>query len=196
MMTAAKFAYALGKVESNNTPYGKFGDSGQAMGQWQIHPDTMDTYKRMFSISATLGETWDSLVYRIVIAFYNHYTFMENLSAPECAMTWHIGHPMRENDPGWDAKYNTDFLVAAGWIAAPKFTFRGMTMSPRTLAIIKTLAAFLVGYGGVEVAAGFRYSLCFDWQAIVGGITASGLVNTQSVGLSSALKTMLGPSQG
>ena len=194
MMTAQHFAYAIGKVESNNTPYGAFGDGGRAMGRWQIHPDTLDTYKRMFSISATLGETWDSLIYRIVIAFYDHYTLIEKLTAPECAMTWHIGHPMHIDSPGWDANYNERFLQAAGW-GATKGSLRGMMMSPRTLAILKTLGAFLVGYGMTEVAAGFRYTLCFDWQGIVGAFIASGLVNTQSEGLSSALKTMLGPSR-
>ncbi len=68
-------------------------------------------------------------------------------------------------------------------------------MSDRTILILKTVAAFLLGYGGVEVAAGFRYTLCFDWQAIVGGITASGLVNTQSAGLQKSLATMLGSSK-
>lgn len=68
-------------------------------------------------------------------------------------------------------------------------------MSPRLLTILKTLAAFLVGYGMTEIAAGFRYSLVFDWQGIVGGFIASGLANTQGEGLSTALKTMLGPSQ-
>jgi hypothetical protein len=65
-------------------------------------------------------------------------------------------------------------------------------MSDRTVAILKTLAAFLVGYGGTEVAAGFRYSLVFDWQGIVGGLIASGLVNSQSAGLQVAMKTMFG----
>ena len=68
-------------------------------------------------------------------------------------------------------------------------------MSDRMVMILKTLAAFLVGYGGVEVAAGFRYTLCFDWQAIVGGIISSGLVNSQSPGLQKAMSTMLGPSK-
>jgi hypothetical protein len=66
-------------------------------------------------------------------------------------------------------------------------------MSDRTQVILKTLAAFLVGYGGIEVAAGFRYSLTFDWQAIIGGLVSSGLVNTQSAGLTVAMRTMFGP---
>jgi len=193
MMTAQKFAYALGKVESNNTPYGAFGDGGRAMGQWQLHPDARDTDQRLLNIQAKLGETWDSYVYRIVIAFYLHYTAL-GYSPPEIAMTWHVGHAIHLNEPGWDAAYNDEFLVAAGWIAKP-FLRRAISMSPRTLAILKTLAAFLVGYGGIEVAAGFRYSLTFDWQGIIGGFIASGLVNTQSEGLTSQMKTMFGPSK-
>jgi hypothetical protein len=68
-------------------------------------------------------------------------------------------------------------------------------MSDRWQFILKTVAAFLVGYGGIEVAAGFRYSLCFDWQAVVGGLISSGLVNTQSPGLQKAMNTMLGPNK-
>jgi hypothetical protein len=68
-------------------------------------------------------------------------------------------------------------------------------MSDRTLMILKTVAAFLIAYGGVEISAGFRYSLHFDWTAIVGGLTACGLVNTQSPGLHVAMQTMFGPSK-
>ena len=122
-MTVQHFVYALGKVESNNTPYGAFGDGGRAMGQWQIHPDARDTYQRLLGINATLGETWDSYIYRLVTLFYFHYSQL-GLSVPEVAMTWHLGHISHESDADWDVSYNDRFLVALGWATRRSFFAR------------------------------------------------------------------------
>lgn len=41
--------------------------------------------------------------------------------------------------------------------------------------IIYTFVAFLVGYGGVASATGYRYSLVWDWNATVAGLIATGI---------------------
>ena len=41
--------------------------------------------------------------------------------------------------------------------------------------ILYTLAAFVVGYGGVASATGYRYTLTWDWNAVVAGLIATGL---------------------
>ncbi len=38
-----------------------------------------------------------------------------------------------------------------------------------------TVAAFVLAYGTIEVATGFRYVIQFDWNAVVAGFSATGL---------------------
>jgi|ERR1700722_6509936 len=192
-MTSSQFAHALGTVESNNTPYGKFGDGGRAMGQWQLHPDALDTDKNLLGISALLGETWDAYVHRIVTAFYLHYT-SKGYNAPEIAMIWHLGHPIHTNDPGWDSNYNANFLRAAGW-ATRRTTFWGFYMSDRYLALLKNISAFVAGYGVIQYATGYRYVVTFDWLALINGLSFAGLISMQGEGLQATMKTMLGPAK-
>lgn len=68
-------------------------------------------------------------------------------------------------------------------------------MSDRVRLILKSLAAFVVGYGNIQIATGYRYVVTFDWVALTAGLIAAGLINTQSPGLQSAMKTMLGPTK-
>lgn len=37
------------------------------------------------------------------------------------------------------------------------------------------VAAFLVGYGTIQIATGYRYVVTFDWSAIINGLVTSGL---------------------
>lgn len=108
-MTAKQFADALGVVESNGNPYAPMGDGGRALGRWQIHPDELWTWAHRLALAPELGETWDSFIERVVWGFYQFHT---TLSAVEVAMTWHIGHVVRENDVEWDDAYADRFNAA------------------------------------------------------------------------------------
>jgi hypothetical protein len=59
-------------------------------------------------------------------------------------------------------------------------------MSDRTKFIISTIASFLVGYGTIMVTTGYRYTLIWDWQAIIVGIGAAGLYHGKLAGSSIA----------
>ena len=111
-MTPQAFATAIGIVESNGNPNAPLGDGGRAIGRFQMHPDEMWTWARRLSIAPAANETWDSFIGRIVQAFYTFHC-SEALTDVQIAMTYHIGHILRENSPEWDLGYAEKFSNAA-----------------------------------------------------------------------------------
>ena len=62
---------------------------------------------------------------------------------------------------------NGDVLAAI----PPTKTVWGIPLS----VIIYTVVAFIIGYGGVASATGYRYSLVWDWNAVVAGLITTGI---------------------
>ena len=110
-MTPQQFATAIGAVESNNNPNSPLGDHGRAFGQFQVHPDWVFDWARRLALAPQLGELWDSFIERLVCAFYSFH--VSQLSAPEIAMTFHIGHVVHFGGADWDAGYGDRFSKAA-----------------------------------------------------------------------------------
>ena len=115
-VTPLAFATAIGLVESNGNPNSKLGDDGRALGRFQVHPDECWGWAKRLSLAPQLSETWDSFVERIVEGFYSFHTD-QGLTAIQTAMTWHIGHIVREESPDWDLGYASRFVDAARTLA-------------------------------------------------------------------------------
>ena len=54
-------------------------------------------------------------------------------------------------------------------------------MSPTIQKVLWTAGAFALGYASTEVATGFRYSIAFDWMAIMNGILCTGLYHSDTI---------------
>lgn len=109
MTTVDQFLKALAIVESRDNPEA-WGDTGRAMGRWQVHPDALWTHAEKYLIAPKLGETWDQLVARVVRAIYANRSEIE--LDDEVAMYWHLGHPSTPASKDWDAKYAVRFMAA------------------------------------------------------------------------------------
>jgi hypothetical protein len=109
MITVEQFLKALAVVESSDDPEA-WGDAGQAMGRWQVHPSRLWTEMHAFTITPTLTETWDQLVARLLRAIYARYS--DAFAPIEMAMYWHVGHWVRTTDSTWDQKYAARFNAA------------------------------------------------------------------------------------
>jgi hypothetical protein len=106
-MTAQEFSKALGMTESRGDPNVEPGDGGCAMGRFQAHPDWLDTWKPHYGIRARLNETWDSMVERVIEAFFaDHSRYLTPLLI---AMYYHKGHQVIPDDPDWDKTYAARF---------------------------------------------------------------------------------------
>jgi hypothetical protein len=109
MTTVDQFLDALAMVESSNNPQA-WGDGGRAMGRWQVHSDRLWSECAKYKIAPQLGETWDSLVRRVLIRIFNGEGFYS--PAARIAMYWHLGHWCGELDKDWDAAYADKFNAA------------------------------------------------------------------------------------
>ena|SRR5882757_9105374 len=103
-MTPKQFTTALGLTESRGNPNSPLGDSGQAMGRWQVHPCWVWDHCKLVPF---ISETWDAWVERNIEAFYNAHTF---LPAVEIAMFFHLGHRALIADADWDTNYAKRFI--------------------------------------------------------------------------------------
>ncbi len=115
-MTASQFATAIGIVESgqNALTWGDFAGSPflpRAMGRFQIWAAEFQTWAPRLNIVAEVNETWDSVVQRLLEAFYPFHT-AQGLTDVEVAMTWHRGHEVKPSDPEWDTAYAEKFARA------------------------------------------------------------------------------------
>lgn len=110
-MDFATFAFKLAQVESANNPDAKLGDGGRALGRWQTHPDRLCDEAHHYGITPHLGETWDSLVRRVLDALFVART-QQGHSPITIAMYWHVGHFTLPGDGDWDAEYATRFDAA------------------------------------------------------------------------------------
>lgn len=109
MTTVEQFLKALAMVESSDDPEA-WGDSGRAMGRWQVHPDRLWHEMQHGLIFPKLGETWDQLVARVLRTICEFY--LDKVTPVEIAMYWHIGHWIKPGDLTWDAKYAARFAAA------------------------------------------------------------------------------------
>lgn len=109
MTTVDQFLKALAVVESSDNPQA-WGDTGRAMGRWQVHPDRLWQELHAMRSAPQLGETWDQLSARVLRWLF---TTMWDLTEPlEIAMYWHLGHWSEPGKPDWDAKYAARFAAA------------------------------------------------------------------------------------
>ena len=109
MTTADQFLKALAVVESNDDPE-SWGDGGQAMGRWQVHPGRLFDELARNDIHPSNAETWDQLVARVLRAMFAKHG--PDHSADEIAMYWHLGHWQGSAPTDWDAKYAARFNAA------------------------------------------------------------------------------------
>lgn len=115
MTTVDQFLYALAIVESSNTPEA-WGDGGRAMGRWQVHPDRFWDECRRGYIFPKVGETWDSVVERILRAVWEFY--FDKLDPVAIAMYWHLGHFTSRASQDWDTTYASKFAAALAKVSA------------------------------------------------------------------------------
>lgn len=110
-VTPAQFAQILAVTESSNNPQA-WGDSGLAMGAWQVHPAWV--YDRMHSrnIVPAVRESWTSWVQRMVEDFYEQRAQHDGPAI--IAMTFHIGHRCDPGSDDWDYDYAKRFAQATG----------------------------------------------------------------------------------
>ena len=109
MPTVDQFLKALAVTESNDDPEA-WGDGGQAMGRWQVHPARLWQDMHTHGITPTLSDTWDQLVARVLRAMYAAYEWQ--LNTVVIAMYWHKGHFVIAGQPEWDATYAARFNAA------------------------------------------------------------------------------------
>lgn len=77
-------------------------------------------------------------------------------------------------------------LIAAG-LAQPALSDASVLVQ-----LVTTFCAFLVGYGAVESAVGYRYGIDFDWRAVMAGLAASGLVHSQNTNVTAPIVEAVG----
>jgi hypothetical protein len=114
-MTSQQFRDALAIVESNNDPHA-WGDSGLAMGRWQVHPAWVYGYLRITGVQPGVRESWDGFVGRIVEAFFE--SRPTSCTPIQSAMWFHLGHRTDESQGDWDIDYAGRFLEACEKIGA------------------------------------------------------------------------------
>lgn len=109
MTTVDQFLKALAVTESNDDPEA-WGDGGQAMGRWQVHPARLWQEMHTYTLTPTLTETWDQLIARVLRAMYARLT--PQYDAVGIAMYWHLGHFGDSATHDWDLKYQARFNAA------------------------------------------------------------------------------------
>jgi hypothetical protein len=109
MTTVDQFLKALAVVESKDNPEA-WGDGGQAMGRWQVHPARLWVEMHGNIVNPTLTETWDQLVARVLRNIWSKYAATREPVA--IAMYWHLGHFCESTAPEWDLKYAARFGAA------------------------------------------------------------------------------------
>jgi len=109
MTTVDQFMGALAVVESSNNDHA-WGDDGRALGRWQVHPDRLWSEMHRHTITPQLGETWDHLVWRVLLAIF--FEFTGKYCAVWIAMYWHVGHMCAATDDDWDLRYAARFRAA------------------------------------------------------------------------------------
>lgn len=106
MMTPAQFSHVLGLVESSGNEYA-WGDSGRALGRFQVHPAWLFEAATRYAIQPTVDDTWDIFVERVVLAFFA--SNIINSNPLKVAMHFHRGHEVEPSDPDWDVLYSGRF---------------------------------------------------------------------------------------
>ena len=115
-MTPANFAKAIAVVESGDRSNPPLGDDGRALGRYQMHPDSSGSGRRISKQCLRLSETWDAYFTRLIQQYFGYRTG-QGLTAIQAAVSFHVGHIVREDDPTWDAQYASDFTDAARGLA-------------------------------------------------------------------------------
>jgi hypothetical protein len=91
------FAKLLAQVESNNNPTA-WGDRGQAMGRFQVHPAWMWDW----ADQPRINMTWDEWAEAAVFAFFDAHP---GLNPRLLMMQFHIGHAVTPTGSEWDDAY-------------------------------------------------------------------------------------------
>lgn len=115
-MTPANFAKAIAVVESGDRSNPPLGDDGRALGRYQMHPDWLWEWATNLKTVPALSETWDAYFTRLIQQYFGYRTG-QGLTAIQAAVSFHVGHIVREDDPTWDAQYASDFTDAARGLA-------------------------------------------------------------------------------
>lgn len=111
-MNPSEFAKAIAIVESSDRSNPPLSDDGRARGRYGMHPDFYEEWKLKLNIHAQLSETWDSLDTRIVMGYFTFRMGM-GLTAVQAAVSYHVGHIVREGDDTWTQDYADRFVAAA-----------------------------------------------------------------------------------
>lgn len=111
MVTADQFIAALAEVESSNS-WRAWGDAGQAMGRWQIHPARFWDESRHYGDAPNVTETWDAYVRRLVAARFLELT-AQGMTPVRIAMFWHLGN-FKQWDDSYAARFNAALAAMLG----------------------------------------------------------------------------------
>lgn len=112
-MTPQQFAQIIAIIESGNISNPPLGDGGRAIGKYQMHPDFVFGWATRLGKLPMLGETWDSFFSRLIQGYYA-FRVAGGYTPIQIAMSFHRGHPMREDSPDWLADdYAARFVDAA-----------------------------------------------------------------------------------
>ncbi len=109
-MTPEEFARLIGLTETKGVVT-QLPDGGRAFSRFQVHPDWFSDHVFKYKLPATLGETWDHWVERVVTAFAAE--FLQVFTAPEVAMYFHQGHKVAMDTDDWDEDYSNRFCSYA-----------------------------------------------------------------------------------
>lgn len=107
-MDYQKWSYALAMTESTNNPHA-WGDSGQAVGRWQMHPAFVWQYG---PDDVGLSETWNDVCAQALQAFFNERS-ARTPDAVRLAMEFHLGVEGVAKGQ-WDAAYENRFKIYYG----------------------------------------------------------------------------------
>lgn len=103
-MDYLKWRHALALVESGDNPHARFGDGGQALGRWQMHPSFVWEWG---PDEVGLRETWDQVCAAALLAFFTSRS-KGAASALILAMEFHLGvRAVYEGE--WDEGYGEAF---------------------------------------------------------------------------------------
>jgi hypothetical protein len=109
MTTVDQFLKALAVVESSDNPEA-WGDTGHAMGRWQVHPDRLVFEAKRLQIWPKNGETYDQWVASIVREIWE--TEDAHYASSQIAMYWHKQVWTDADNSAWDLKYAARFDAA------------------------------------------------------------------------------------
>lgn len=116
-MTPQQWAQAIAIIESSNRSNPPLGDSGRALGRYQMWPSWVFEWAKRLNLYPTVNETWDAYFTRLIQGYFTFRT-KQGLTPVQAAVSFHRGHVVKEGDPDWLADDYAERFNAAS-IQAP-----------------------------------------------------------------------------